>query len=254
MSFTSLNDMVNMKTEKKINIEDEREEKKLWENLCESIALFLTPPVTDFQPTALQTAEQQRAVELARIKVELTSTPLLPLAERGMEALLKDSDGAAIASALAAHSGELSALLRSKPADAEEKSVAELCGISDDQLTHLFTRAKGCDDAEERAGLFALMTILTPLRGDYWFCLALSLSECGDADLALKAAWAAVGLLPAQPEACLLACALLVDRSDDEVATPLLLRAKDLAAVHTLTTHWQGILDILETQLSYKMK
>lgn len=217
-----------------------------WDALCVSLADKLAPPAYDYIPTPLQTSEQQRAAECRQIKNELKENPFIPLVQNGIEHLANCTEcpeGITLIETLVAHGPALQALMAEAPNSQESAtgSVAEQLHLPRELVQAVEKYAKAVEDAATRCALFALFTMLSPHRGDYWFCLSFSLFEAGSTDLSLKASWAAMALLPEQPEAYILRAALLSDDNQLDDARSLVQQAEELQKTHPLSENWEHI-------------
>lgn len=239
-------------------LSEETKANKTWDALCLSIAEKLEPPLDAYMPTTFQSAEQQRKAECLQIKEELKNNPLIPFVNKGIEHLSNCSDcpeGIALVEALVAQRGELQSLLLSgsdNDAEADIGSVAKQLKIPEEQLEAVEKYAKTVEDHGIRSALFALFIMLAPHRGDYWFCLSLSLVEASLLDLALKTSWMAMTLLPEQPEAYILCATLLSDRGEHDQASPLVKQAEELQKNHPLFPSWELIYNNLRKKFLTK--
>ena len=97
----------------------------------------------------------------------------------------------------------------------EEKSIQEMCGITDETLEHMYRAAKELYDLKDfhaAKAAFSFLTLLNPFRYVFWLGLANSAVYCQAFDCALTAYAFAIEINPSDP-----ICYIYSSRSFEEL-------------------------------------
>lgn len=218
-----------------------------WNKICSLIAEELASTEEDI-PTPQQTPQERKMSKQYHLTEELQNTPFLTLAQQAVGYLNECQDfpeGRELVKAFLNHQEEMLAQIDSFHGDLESRRVEEVCQVSPQTVEALFQHAKHIQSLDIHMALLALLVLLCPGRGDFWFFLACDFYDSNYQELAEQASALVVALLPEQPEAYILHAMILFKNDHEAKILHLINEATTLRLKHPISPKWELILDSL---------